>query len=81
MSDNNDLKNIGKNGVNEFFEDLTYNVAYNVVNKKLQEILGLDNPKNSIIKEAMLSSLNIMVSSALFLYIQSKRNLYIKFLP
>lgn len=49
MSDYNDLKNIGKNGVNEFFEDLTYNVAYSVVNKKLQKILGLDSPENSII--------------------------------
>ena len=78
MSDNNDLKNIGKNGVNEFFEDLTYNVAYNVVNKKLQEILGLDNPKNSIIKDAMLSSLNIMVSSALFLYIQKQEKFIYK---
>ena len=78
MSDNNDLKNIGKNGVNEFFEDLTYNVAYNVVNKKLQEILGLDDPKNSIIKDAMLSSLNIMVSSALFLYIQKQEKFIYK---
>ena len=78
MGDNNDLKNIGRNGVNEFFEDLTYNVAYNVVNKKLQEILGLDNPKNSIIKDAMLSSLNIMVSSALFLYIQKQEKFIYK---
>ena len=78
MGDNNDLKNIGKNGVNEFFEDLTYNVAYNVVNKKLQEILGLDNPKNSIIKDAMLSSLNIMVSTALFLYIQKQEKFIYK---
>lgn len=78
MSDYNDLKNIGKNGVNEFFEDLTYNVAYSVVNKKLQKILGLDSPENSIIKDAMLSSLNIMVSSALFLYIQKQEKFIYK---
>ena len=78
MSDYNDLKNIGKNGVNEFFEDLTYNVAYSVVNKKLQKILGLDSPENSIIKDTMLSSLNIMVSSALFLYIQKQEKFIYK---
>lgn len=66
------LKNIGKNGVNEFFEDLTYNVAYTEVLKTLKGALGLDHKDSSVVKEAFESSLNIMVSSALFLYIRKQ---------
>ena len=64
------LSNIGKNGVNEFFEDLTYNVAYTEVLGTLKNVIGLDGKDSSVVKEALESSLNIMVSSALFLYIQ-----------
>ena len=66
------LSNIGKNGVNEFFEDLTYNVAYTEVLGTLKNVIGLDGKDSSVVKEALESSLNIMVSSALFLYIQKQ---------
>ena len=64
-----ELGRIGTNGVNEFFEDLTYNVAYNEVLSRLNNAIDMDN---DMVKQAIQSSLTIMVSSALFLYIQKQ---------
>ena len=67
-----ELGRIGTNGVNEFFEDLTYNVAYNEVLSRLNNAIDMDN---DMVKQAIQSSLTIMVSSALFLYIQKQEEL------
>ena len=55
-------------GVEEIFEDLTYNVAYDVVLKKLKDN-GMDD---GILKDAIDSGITIMFSSALMLYIQKQ---------
>ena len=55
-------------GVDEMFEDLTYNVAYDVILKKLKDN-GMDD---GILKQAIDSGITIMFSSALMLYIQKQ---------
>ena len=67
-----ELGRIGTNGVNEFFEDLTYNVAYNEVLSRLNNAIDMDN---DMVKQAIQSSLTIMVSSALFLFIQKQEEI------
>ena len=63
------LGKIGQNGVNEFFEDLTYNVAYGEVIQRLNKVIDTDN---ETINSALKSAMTVMVSSALFLYIQKQ---------
>jgi len=58
-------------GVEEMFEDLTYNVAYDVVLKKLKAS-GMDD---GILKDAINSGITIMFSSALMLYIQKQEEI------
>lgn len=58
-------------GVEEIFEDLTYNVAYDVVLKKLKDN-GMDD---GILKQAIDSGITIMFSSALMLYIQKQEEI------
>ena len=55
-------------GVEEIFEDLTYNVAYNEVLTRLKNN-GMDD---GILKDAIDSGITIMFSSALMLYIQKQ---------
>ena len=55
-------------GVEEMFEDLTYNVAYDVILKRLKDN-GMDD---GILKQAIDSGITIMFSSALMLYIQKQ---------
>lgn len=63
-------------GVEEMFEDLTYNVAYDVVLKKLKDN-GMDD---GILKQAVESGITIMFSSALMLYIQKQEEIIHKVL-
>ena len=58
-------------GVDEMFEDLTYNVAYDVILKKLKDN-GMDD---GILKQAIDSGITIMFSSALMLYIQKQEDI------
>lgn len=67
MADNNGTR-ILKLGIDEMFEDLTYNVAYNEVLQRLRAN-GMDD---GILKEAINSGITIMFSSALMLYIQKQ---------
>ncbi|WP_170000630.1 hypothetical protein, partial [Campylobacter sp. RM9328] len=57
-----------KLGIDEMFEDLTYNVAYNEVLTRLKAN-GMDD---GILKDAINSGITIMFSSALMLYIQKQ---------
>lgn len=70
-----ELKRIGQNGVNEFFEDLTYSVAYNEILTRINKFIDMDN---EMVKSAVESSLTVMVSSALFLYIQKQEQVLLK---
>ena len=63
-------------GVDEMFEDLTYNVAYDVILKKLKDN-GMDD---GILKQAIDSGITIMFSSALMLYIQKQEDVLRKIL-
>lgn len=60
-----------KLGVEEIFEDLTYNVAYNEVLTRLKDN-GMDD---GILKDAIDSGITIMFSSALMLYMQKQEAL------
>lgn len=68
---NNQATRILNLGVEEMFEDLTYNVAYDVVLKKLKDN-GMDD---GILKDAIDSGITIMFSSALMLYMQKQEAL------
>lgn len=63
------LGQIGKNGVSEIFEDLTYQTAYSTIISDLKNISGIDN---EIVNEAVTSGLTVMASGALFLFIQKQ---------
>ena len=63
-------------GVEEIFEDLTYNVAYDVVLKKLKDN-GMDD---GILKQAIESGITIMFSAALMQYIQKQEEIIHKIL-
>ena len=67
-SKNNQALRILSLGAEEMFEDLTYNVAYDVVLKKLKAS-GMDD---GVLKDAINSGITIMFSSALMLYIQKQ---------
>lgn len=69
------LKQVGQNGVNEFFEDLTYNVAYSEILARLNKIVDVGN---DTINDSLKSALTIMVSGALFLYIQKQEEFLYK---
>lgn len=68
MANDNNATRILKLGIDEMFEDLTYNVAYNEVLQRLKAN-GMDD---GILKEAINSGITIMFSSALMLYIQKQ---------
>ena len=70
MAENNSNR-ILKLGVEEIFEDLTYNVAYDVVLKKLKD----NGMPDGILKDAIDSGITIMFSSALMLYMQKQEAL------
>jgi len=70
MAENNSNR-ILKLGVEEIFEDLTYNVAYDVVLKKLKD----NGMSDGILKDAIDSGITIMFSSALMLYMQKQEAL------
>lgn len=74
--DNSQTMRILNLGVEEIFEDLTYNVAYDVVLKKLKDN-GMDD---GILKDAIESGITIMFSSALMLYIQKQEEVIHKIL-
>ena len=74
--DNSQAMRILNLGVEEIFEDLTYNVAYDVVLKKLKDN-GMDD---GILKQAIESGITIMFSSALMLYIQKQEEVIHKIL-
>ncbi|WP_241091498.1 hypothetical protein [Campylobacter showae] len=74
--DNSQAMRILNLGVEEIFEDLTYNVAYDVVLKKLKDN-GMDD---GILKDAIESGITIMFSSALMLYIQKQEEVIHKIL-
>lgn len=63
----NNAGNVVRLGATEFFEDLTYNVAYGEVMNKLRNVVDIDN---KYIDEALKSALTVMATSALFYYIQ-----------
>lgn len=67
----NDASRILKLGIDEMFEDLTYNVAYNEVLRRLKNN-GMDD---GVLKDAINSGISIMFSSALMLYIQKQEEL------
>lgn len=56
------------------FEDLTYNVAYNEVLKRLKD----NGMEDGILKEAIDSGITIMFSSALMVYIQKQEEVISK---
>ena len=58
-------------GVEEIFEDLTYNVAYNEVLKRLKD----NGMSDGVLKDAIDSGITIMFSSALMLYIQKQEEI------
>ena len=68
---NNQATRILNLGVEEIFEDLTYNVAYNEVLTRLKNN-GMDD---GILKDAIDSGITIMFSSALMLYMQKQEAL------
>ena len=70
MAENNSNR-ILKLGVEEIFEDLTYNVAYNEVLKRLKD----NGMPDGILKDAIDSGITIMFSSALMLYMQKQEAL------
>ena len=70
MAESNSTR-ILKLGIDEMFEDLTYNVAYNEVLTRLKAN-GMDD---GILKDAINSGLTIMFSSALMLYIQQQEKI------
>lgn len=74
--DNSQAMRILNLGVEEIFEDLTYNVAYDVVLKKLKDN-GMDD---GILKDAIESGITMMFSSALMLYIQKQEEVLHKIL-
>ena len=74
--DNSQAMRILNLGVEEIFEDLTYNVAYDVVLKKLKDN-GMDD---GILKDAIESGITIMFSSALMLYMQKQEEIIHKIL-
>ena len=74
--DNSQAMRILNLGVEEIFEDLTYNVAYDVVLKKLKDN-GMDD---GILKDAIESGITIMFSSAFMLYIQKQEEVIHKIL-
>ena len=63
-------------GVEEIFEDLTYNVAYDVVLKKLKDN-GMDD---GILRQAIESGITIMFSAALMQYMQKQEEIIHKIL-
>lgn len=63
------FQQISQNSVNEFFEDLTYNVAYSEVLSKINKFF---NVENEAVKDALNSATTVFVSSALFLYMQKQ---------
>ena len=63
-----------KLGIDEMFEDLTYNVAYDQVLKRLKNS-GMDD---GILKDAINSGITIMFSAALMKYIQIQENVVSK---
>lgn len=68
MATSNDTQRILKLGIDEMFEDLTYNVAYNEVLTKLKA----NSMEDGALKDAINSGINIMFSSALMLYISKQ---------
>ncbi|WP_169779661.1 hypothetical protein [Campylobacter curvus] len=68
MASENNTSRILKLGIDEMFEDLTYNVAYQEVLNRLKAN-GMDD---GILKDAINSGITIMFSSALMLYIQKQ---------
>lgn len=76
MANDNNATRILKLGIDEMFEDLTYNVAYNEVLQRLKAN-GMDD---GILKEAINSGITIMFSSALMLYIQKQEQFLEKIL-
>lgn len=67
----NSSAQILKLGVDEMFEDLTYNVAYSEVLTRLKSS-GMDN---KMLEDAVNSGLTIMFSAALMKYIQSQEKI------
>jgi hypothetical protein len=67
----NSSSQILKLGVDEMFEDLTYNIAYGEVLKRLKAS-GMDN---SMLEDAINSGLTIMFSAALMKYIQTQEKI------
>ena len=67
MTDSNSTR-ILKLGLDEMFEDLTYNVAYSEVLTRLKAN-GMDN---KMLEDAVNSGLTIMFSSAVMLYIRQQ---------
>ena len=67
----NSSNRILKLGVEEIFEDLTYNVAYNEVLTRLKD----NGMPDGILKDAIDSGITIMFSSALMLYMQKQEAL------
>ena len=70
MAENNSNR-ILKLGVEEIFEDLTYNVAYNEVLTRLKD----NGMSDGILKDAIDSGITIMFSSALMIYMQKQEAL------
>lgn len=68
MSSSNQTSRILKLGVDEIFEDLTYNIAYNEILSRMRN----NGMPDGILKEAINSGISIMFSAALMLYIQKQ---------
>lgn len=62
-------------GANEFFEDLTYSVAYGEIMKQLRDRLPLDD---GYIKDALQSSLSVVFSAGLLVYMQKQEQIISK---
>lgn len=69
------LGEVGKNATTEFFEDLVYSVAYDEIIPKLNKFI---NTGNEHIDDALKSSINIIFSGAMMLYLAKQEQFVFK---
>jgi len=76
MSDSKQVKQIGQNTAEEFFETILYMTAYNEARSIMQEYTkDIDNP---VLKEAIESAMSVAVFGAVFFAIQKQEQIIAK---
>ncbi|MCD8477291.1 MAG: hypothetical protein LRY68_04785 [Sulfurospirillum sp.] len=76
MSDSKQVKQIGQNTAEEFFETILYMTAYNEARSIMQEYTkDIDNP---ILKEAIESAMSVAVFGAVFYAVQKQEQIIAK---